>query len=62
VASRGRQVGLDDPDDPFLQVVEVELDLVEEEPTDSSPVNCSCLDEVLVGFCVLRRSSVSRKI
>jgi hypothetical protein len=26
-----------------LQVVEVELDLVEEEPTDLSPVNCSCL-------------------
>jgi hypothetical protein len=28
-------------DDLLAEVVEVELDLVEEEPTDSSPVNCT---------------------
>jgi hypothetical protein len=45
-------LSLDDPDD-LLAAVEAELDLVEEEPTDSSPVNTAAYEVlgVLVPSC-----------
>ena len=55
-------VGLDNPDELLDGVVEVELDLVGEEPTDSSPVNWSCSIRYSWGFWAMRlRSSVSKK-
>ena len=39
------------------------LILLDDEPTDSSPVNCNCSIKYSCGFCAIRlRSSVSRKM
>jgi hypothetical protein len=46
----------------LAEVVEVELDLVGEEPTDSSPVNHSCSMRYSWGLLPSCDASVSKKI